>query len=131
MFVTSLYLVYAWNERNKRFLTFDSKTFVFFTVKEINILFQSLTKKLICVFFSIHMYPILNAVCWFSFQTRFNGLCILYGDFTSGRTVIGSSDSNCNYPIYFGIFGMILFALLAGLCFGYFTLKSRSDSDVK
>jgi hypothetical protein len=63
------------------------------------------------------------------FQTRFGDMCILYGD-AYGNIISGSAASNCDFPIYFGIFGMIIFGLLAGVCFGYFTYKSRSDKDV-
>ncbi|XP_045187112.1 transmembrane protein 179B-like [Mercenaria mercenaria] len=65
-------------------------------------------------------------------RSSFDGECILYADVHhSGKIYItGSASSNCEFPIYFSVFGMIIVGLLAGLCFGYFALRSRSDEDV-
>ncbi|XP_053395724.1 uncharacterized protein LOC123544984 [Mercenaria mercenaria] len=66
-------------------------------------------------------------------RSNLDGVCFLYADVTGGFAVwyvSGSASSTCNFPIYFGVSGMVIVGLLAGLCFGYFAQQSRKDKEI-
>ncbi|KAL4238452.1 hypothetical protein ACF0H5_003160 [Mactra antiquata] len=67
-------------------------------------------------------------------RQNFQGTCILYGNIewknATSFVLHGSSSSNCNFPIYFGVFGLIFYGLATGLYNSYAVIKSRRDPDI-
>ena len=70
---------------------------------------------------------------FFSFQSNFQGVCVLYGETEWDDTkfhVQESESSNCNFPIYFSVFGLIVYGLLMGLYHLYAVCRSRTDPTI-
>ena len=70
----------------------------------------------------------------FYFQSNFQGICILYGKIDWEESVKfllhGSSASNCNFPIYFCVFGIIFYGLMNGLYNIYAMCRSRKEPSI-
>ncbi|XP_045187110.1 uncharacterized protein LOC123544980 isoform X2 [Mercenaria mercenaria] len=67
-------------------------------------------------------------------QINFNGQCVLYADFNwknaTNFVMTGSSATNCNFPIYFSVFGLIFYGLATGLYNSYAVIRSMKDPDI-
>lgn len=67
-------------------------------------------------------------------RINFGGSCILYADFdwknSSYFVMKGSSDANCNFPIYFSVFALIFYGLATGLYNTYAVIRSRKDPEI-
>lgn len=69
-------------------------------------------------------------------RNKFKGDCILFATFTVSSTdknsvVMHSSDvANCEFPVYFGVFGMTLYGLGMGIYNMYAVCKSRRDQTI-
>ena len=60
-------------------------------------------------------------------------MCTLYSDVDWSNSyfkITESSAGNCDYPMYFGILGMILYGFLSILYNGYAVFRSFKDKDV-
>ena len=69
----------------------------------------------------------------YHFQSNFQGVCVLYGETEwEGKhfLVHESESSNCNFPIYFSVFGLIVYGLLMGLYHLYAVCRSRTDPSI-
>ncbi|KAH3853745.1 transmembrane protein 179-like [Dreissena polymorpha] len=63
-------------------------------------------------------------------RINFKGNCILYADtkWSNNEFLIPSSNAgNCNFPIYFSVFGLIFYGLGLGLYNMYAVIRSRKD----
>ena len=72
-------------------------------------------------------------VTYFYFQSNFQGVCILYGEteLEDNNFLVQESDSsNCNFPIYFSLFGLIVYGLLMGIYYMYAVCRSRTDPSI-
>lgn len=67
-------------------------------------------------------------------RTNFQGQCILYSDFVwqneTSFTMMASSDTNCNFPIYYSVFALIFYGLGTGLYNVYAVIRSTKDPDI-
>ncbi|XP_052768451.1 transmembrane protein 179-like isoform X2 [Mya arenaria] len=66
-------------------------------------------------------------------RSTFQGDCILYAstEWTDKSfTLQPSSAMNCNFPIYFSVFGLIFYGLGTGLYNLYAVLRSRKDPEI-
>ncbi|XP_060560103.1 transmembrane protein 179-like [Ruditapes philippinarum] len=67
-------------------------------------------------------------------RINFQGQCILYADFkwnnATSFVMTGSSSVNCNFPIYFSVFGLIFYGLGTGLYNLYAVIRSMKDPEI-
>lgn len=66
-------------------------------------------------------------------RNKFDGSCILYATFTkdtSGAVMHSSDVANCEFPVYYGVFGMTFYGLLMGCYYMYAVYKSRRDQTI-
>lgn len=67
-------------------------------------------------------------------RINFQGQCILYADFkwknATSFVMTGSSATNCNFPIYFSVFGLIFYGLATGLYNSYAVIRSTKDPEI-
>ena len=57
-------------------------------------------------------------------KIHFDGMCILYADFSKGGDMTPGKSTNCNFPIYLSVFACIFYGLGLGCYSAYATKKS-------
>ncbi|KAL5008783.1 hypothetical protein ScPMuIL_014364 [Solemya velum] len=97
-------------------------------IPDIHLFVQTLLYFVICITGFVISIPIgVNTI-------NFQGICILYGDFEwvkdSQFKMLGSASLNCNFSIYLGVLGCILYGFGMGIYHAYALHKSRTDPTI-
>lgn len=62
-------------------------------------------------------------------KTNFDGQCMLYAEVKALNNIVQSDVKNCDFPVYYGVLGMIIAAVVLGLYYVYGVYKSIRDPD--
>lgn len=80
-----------------------------------------------CLYFCVFVLGFLVSVPTGLNRSSFDGNCILYASWETSSRYDSSKQMNCDFPIYYGVVGMIIMGLIAGLYYFFGLFKSIRD----